>query len=305
MEDAYIMAEIITDGSQKELKKHGSDEFPLLVSYEKLSGYKSGSFLWHWHPEIEITLVLDGQILYKVNQCTYHMKAGDILLGNANVLHAGFMEDMKDGKYISITFLPKIIYGSYGSILRRKYVEPFLHNFSLPAVYIDYSQPWHEIFSEYVREIITLYEEKKEFYELDITGTLQKLWRCMLQNLPENLPYTEHSKLERNRMREIMDYLEHNYMNKIQMKDIAEEIHLCESECSRLFKRYMNVSLFTFLQEYRVERSLEFLLSSDDSIMEVAQKSGFTDSNYYAKVFSRVKGCSPQKYRKQNIRKDM
>ena len=93
-------------------------------------------------------------------------------------------------------------------------MEPFLHNFSIPAVYIDYSQPWHEIFSEYVREIITLYEEKKEFYELDITGTLQKLWRCMLQNLPENLPYTEHSKLERNRMREIMDYLEHNYMNK-------------------------------------------------------------------------------------------
>ena len=95
-------------------------------------------------------------------------------------------------------------------------------------------------------------------------------------------------------MREIMDYLEHNYMNKIQMKDIAEEIHLCESECSRLFKRYMNVSLFTFLQEYRVERSLEFLLSSDDSIMEVAQKSGFTDSNYYAKVFSRVKAAAAE-----------
>ena len=124
------MAEIITDGSQKELKKHGSDEFPLLVSYEKLSGYKSGSFLWHWHPEIEITLVLDGQILYKVNQCTYHMKAGDILLGNANVLHAGFMEDMKDGKYVSITFLPKIIYGSYaGNMWSHFYtISPFLQS---------------------------------------------------------------------------------------------------------------------------------------------------------------------------------
>ena len=298
------MAEIITDGSQKELKKHGSDEFPLLVSYEQLSGYKSGSFLWHWHPEIEITLVLDGQILYKVNQCTYHMKTGDILLGNANVLHAGFMEDMQDGKYVSITFLPKIIYGSYESVLRRKYVEPFVQNFSLPAIYIDHSQPWHQLFAGYVKDIIRLYEEKNAFYELDITGTLQKLWRCMLQNLPEDLPYTEHSKLERNRMREIMDYLEHNYMNKIQMKNIAEEIHLCESECSRLFKRYMNVSLFTFLQEYRVERSLEFLLSSGDSIMEVAQKSGFTDSNYYAKVFSKVKRCSPQKSRTKTITKE-
>ena len=158
------MAEIITDGSQKELKKHGSDEFPLLVSYEQLSGYKSGSFLWHWHPEIEITLVLDGQILYKVNQCTYHMKTGDILLGNANVLHAGFMEDMQDGKY----------------------VEPFVQNFSLPAIYIDHSQPWHQLFAGYVKDIIRLYEEKNAFYELDITGTLQKLWRCMLQNLPED-----------------------------------------------------------------------------------------------------------------------
>ena len=157
------MAEIITDGSQKELKKHGSDEFPLLVSYEQLSGYKSGSFLWHWHPEIEITLVLDGQILYKVNQCTYHMKTGDILLGNANVLHAGFMEDMQDGKYVSITFLPKIIYGSYESVLRRKYVEPFVQNFSLPAIYIDHSQPWHQLFAGYVKDIIRLYEEKNAF----------------------------------------------------------------------------------------------------------------------------------------------
>ena len=95
------MAEIITDGSQKELKKHGSDEFPLLVSYEKLSGYKSGSFLWHWHPEIEITLVLDGQILYKVNQCTYHMKAGDILL-DAIKKHYGTYTfgAVKEGKFI-------------------------------------------------------------------------------------------------------------------------------------------------------------------------------------------------------------
>ena len=71
------MAEIITDGSQKELKKHGSDEFPLLVSYEKLSGYKSGSFLWHWHPEIELTLIVSGDINYQVNDKTYHLTTGE------------------------------------------------------------------------------------------------------------------------------------------------------------------------------------------------------------------------------------
>ena len=102
------------------------------------------------------------------------MKAGDILLGNANVLHAGFMEDMKDGKYVSITFLPKIIYGPTEVSCAGNMWSHFLHNFSIPAVYIDYSQPWHEIFSEYVREIITLYEEKKRILR---TGYHRELCR--------------------------------------------------------------------------------------------------------------------------------
>ena len=46
--------QIITNNAGKELKKHGDSAFPFLVSYERLSGYETGSFLWHWHPEIEL-----------------------------------------------------------------------------------------------------------------------------------------------------------------------------------------------------------------------------------------------------------
>ena len=49
--------QIITNQFQKELKKHGSDHFPFLVSYQRLSEYDSNSFLWHCHPEIEITYI--------------------------------------------------------------------------------------------------------------------------------------------------------------------------------------------------------------------------------------------------------
>ncbi|MDY4692676.1 MAG: AraC family transcriptional regulator [Blautia sp.] len=292
--------QIVTDGYQKELKKHGTDEFPLLVSYEQLSRYGSGSFLWHWHPELEITLILEGKMIYKVNQCTFHLKEGEILFSNANVLHAGFMENMEDCKYYSLTFDPKMVYGFYQSVLKRRYVDPVTQNFYLPAIYIDYSEKWHREFSEYVKDIIRLNQEKPVFYEMDIVGDLRKLWKCMLKN-QQPASYSQHSRSEQERMKIIMEYLEQNYMNKIRLSDISSKVHLCESECSRLFKKYMNVSLFTFLQEYRVERSLEFLLGSGDSITEVAQKAGFTDSNYYSKVFSRIKGCSPCKYRKEKI----
>ena len=61
----------------------------------------------------------------------------------------------------------------------------------------------------------------------------------------------------------------------------------------------MNVALFSFLQEYRVRKSLSYLTDTDTSISEIAGLVGIPDSNYFSKVFSRVMGCSPRDYRKK------
>lgn len=74
---------------KKELKPHGNYGFPLLVSYERLSYFETGSFLWHWHPEVELTLVMDGEIAYQVNDNLYHLKKGQGLFCNSNMLHSG------------------------------------------------------------------------------------------------------------------------------------------------------------------------------------------------------------------------
>lgn len=73
---------------KKELKPHGNYGFPLLVSYERLSYFETGSFLWHWHPEVELTLVMDGEIAYQVNDNLYHLKKGQGLFCNSNMLHS-------------------------------------------------------------------------------------------------------------------------------------------------------------------------------------------------------------------------
>ena len=71
--------QIITNQFQKELKKHGSDHFPFLVSYQRLSEYDSNSFMWHYHPEIEITYIKKGSMHYRVNNQSFHLKEGDII----------------------------------------------------------------------------------------------------------------------------------------------------------------------------------------------------------------------------------
>lgn len=289
--------QIITNQFQKELKKHGSDHFPFLVSYQKLSEYESSSFMWHWHPEIEITYVKKGSMHYKVNNCSFHLKEGDILFNNSNVLHSGCMENQDDCAYIPVTFDPKLIYGFFQSTIYTKYVEPLIQNSAIPALLIEPSLSWYNSFCHNLLEIIALNEEKTALYELDITICLQQIWKLLLKHTSGHSPTFTNEQPEYDRIKKILSFIDINYMNKISLHDISEQVHLCESECTRLFKRHMNTTLFSFLQEYRIERSLEYL-HGRESISDIAGKVGFSDSNYYSKVFSKVKGCSPREYRK-------
>ena len=288
--------QIITNQFQKELKQHGNEQFPFLVSYQKLSEYESGSFMWHWHPEIEITYVQKGTMCYKVNHMVYHLKEGDIVFNNSGALHSGTMENQKDCAYIPVTFDSRLIYGFFQSTVNSKYVDPVIQDSMLPAICIDQSEPWHKPFREYLLRIIDLDEKKPDFYELDITICLQSMWRLLLEHITYEPQASRENSLEYDRIKKILSYIEENYQNKITLNDIAGHIHLCESECTRLFKRHMNTTLFAFLQEYRIERSLEFL-QDDQPVSAVADKAGFSDPNYYSKVFAKIKGCSPRVYR--------
>ena len=288
--------QIITNQFQKELKQHGNEQFPFLVSYQKLSEYESGSFMWHWHPEIEITYVQKGTMCYKVNHMVYHLKEGDIVFNNSGALHSGTMENQKDCAYIPVTIDSRLIYGFFQSTVNSKYVDPVIQDSMLPAICIDQSEPWHKPFREYLLRIIDLDEKKPDFYELDITICLQSMWRLLLEHITYEPQASRENSLEYDRIKKILSYIEENYQNKITLNDIAGHIHLCESECTRLFKRHMNTTLFAFLQEYRIERSLEFL-QDDQPVSAVADKAGFSDPNYYSKVFAKIKGCSPREYR--------
>ena len=292
--------QIITNQFQKELKKHGSDHFPFLVSYQRLSEYDSNSFMWHYHPEIEITYIKKGSMHYRVNNQSFHLKEGDIIFCNSNALHSGEMEHQEDCSYIPVTFDPKLIYGFFQSTICTKYVEPVVQNLAVCAMHIDYTESWHETFRKKMLEVIALDKEKPDFYELDISIRMQIMWRLLVEHLPHQPLPAASDLTEYERIRKILSYIEQNYMNRITLTDISESLHLCESECTRLFKRHMNTTLFSFLQEYRIERSLEYL-STHESISNIAGKTGFSDSNYYSKVFSKIKGCSPREYRKNLI----
>lgn len=296
--------QLITNAQQKELKSHGSFAFPVAVSEEILSHYERGSFLWHWHPEIELTFATEGEIHYQINEQVYHLRAGEGLFCNSNALHSGHMIDQQNCHYISITFHPKMIYGYEGSALYQQYVKPLLTSASFGSLHFTPNIDWHRDVLEAMREIARLYFAHSHLSELQIQQKLSHIWLLILEHQGARCLNTDNKANSRDieRLRMILTYLEEHYMEKITLEEIAVEIGLCKAECCRFFKRLMNKSLFDYILYYRIEKSLPLLAQKNLSVTEIAEQTGFSGSSYYARVFKAQLGCSPSQYRNDTLR---
>lgn len=291
--------QIHIDAMQQEIKKHGETDFPFLICQEQISSYEQGQFLWHWHTEIEITWILEGSMWYKINEKTYRLKTGDVVFCNSMALHAGEKDTGEDCRYLAMTFDPVLLYGHTGSSLYKKYFEPILKN---PQYASFYFRPEDMGDEDFFQEIKNRREKEiifSEGYELELTARLLHLWRqIFLRIKPETVP-AKRDRINYDRIRKILSFIDQHYQTEITLDQVAEEVHLCRSECCRMFKRYMRTSLFDYMNAYRVKKSLDDLENRTLTIGETAQNAGFADSNYYAKVFRRYMDCSPRQYQKR------
>lgn len=293
---------LVTDSSLLEQKNHGTFPFPLLVSIESLSDYDGGEFLLHWHPEVEITLVLSGSMLFTVNQSSVLLNEGEAMFCNAGVLHAGAATQAPDGNffdctYAAITFDPKLIYGYHHSAIWEKYVRPVVQNLSFSGLrFTRENDEGRQLIAE-LRAVIDLDKTRPAYYEMDMCASLQKIWKRICSESKGTAGEEDIPSLDLHRFHTITSYIELHYQQKISLSDIASTVNLCESECCRTFRRVTGISIFEYLQDYRIKKACDLLAETDDRIHEVADAVGYGDPNHFSKVFRKRIGVSPRQYR--------
>lgn len=288
--------------NRRELKDHGDYSFPFMTSFERLSLYEKESFSWHWHPEIELTLILDGEIEYQVNEKTYHLKAGDGLFCNSNMLHTGRSISHRDCRYLSVTFHPRLLYGYKSSLLDTKYVTAVLESPALSSLALSPLIPWQSEMLGYLRAIQTLCDSRGASWELEAVVLLYQLWLTLFRNADLGIPSLS-SKRSLERLRSILLFIQEHYSEKITLDEIASCISISKSECCRFFRSHMHQPLFDYLLQYRVEQSLPLLLDENLSVTEIAFSCGFSTPSYYTKIFRRHMGCTPRAYREAHLQR--
>ena len=90
---------------------------------------------------------------------------------------------------------------------------------------------------------------------------------------------------------------QHYADSELSVESVCTHLHLSPAYFSTLFKREEGMSFIAYVTNVRMERAAQLLLESDDKTYLIAEKTGYTDPNYFSYVFKRRFGISPSKYR--------
>ena len=98
------------------------------------------------------------------------------------------------------------------------------------------------------------------------------------------------------------EYIGANYSNPdLSLEEIAENLKIAPNYLSTIFSKNLGIKLFEYVNEYRLEKSIELLLHTDKTVNEISTECGFGSSRNYIRIFKKYKDNTPGAYRKQHI----
>jgi two-component system, response regulator YesN len=98
-------------------------------------------------------------------------------------------------------------------------------------------------------------------------------------------------------------YIDKNYLKDITLEETASHCRLSSFYFSKLFKKEKGITFIDYLTAKRIGKAKKLLLNSNLSIKEISTSTGYSDPNYFTKVFKKVEFVSPSTFRNNKILK--
>ncbi len=282
------------DHSQKELKPHGTLEFPCAGYASTYSDAPTDIIPWHWHEELEIIYIKKGTLKLQIPSTHYLINEGDCAIINANILH--YAMAVRTCELHSLVFSTSVITGSTGSSFYQKYMQPLLSCSSFTCIVFE------EQYSDIAQYFCKAFEALRTDtfgYEFTVREELSRICLYLYEHFSNQLFTAKQTQnLDSIRIEKMIDFIQSHYTENITLSHIAESVDVGERECLRCFKRAIGQSPIQYLLKYRLMQGANLLMTHPAlSISEIASTCGFDHPSYFSKMFKQFYNCSPKEYR--------
>ena len=96
---------------------------------------------------------------------------------------------------------------------------------------------------------------------------------------------------------QVQAFIEAHYREDISMQDAAAALRYSDAYFCKLFKQCFKVNFSAYLNEYRVGKARQLIADPRISLKDISTACGYSDSNYFTRVFKRLTGQTPSEYR--------
>lgn len=282
----------------------------LKASYEPLKVTKDNSFLirsfneksfsapYHFHPELELTLILKGEGKRYVGSNMSNYIAGDFVLLGPNLPHCWKSENIKGEKMAAsslvIQFTEDFLGQDFFSRPEMSSIAQMLGKSRFGMQFLG------KLAADAKESMIALVNEESNFKKLILllemlqqlsTSRQYKLLDKQKQNFYQSL-------VEQKRINDVLAYIVDHFRETILLEKAASIAGMTPTAFCKFFKRATRKTFIQMVMEFRINYAMQQLVHTEKSISDIAFDSGFGDVSHFFKTFKKEKKLSPLNYRK-------
>jgi len=254
------------------------------------------AFGWHFHDEVELTLITQGRGTRFVGDSIEQFDAGDLVLYGPDLPHsyvAGLQADGSDNEAICAQFRPDFL---GPSAFEGPDLLVIKHLVDRGRRGLAFSGAAATDVADRLKAMVSMTSPQRT---VSLLGAL-----LVLASSPEARPLASDRYLPaldavgRASVDAMCTYLAQNFAKRVTLQEVARAAHVAPSAASRLFRRTMSRTVTDYLVELRIAAACRLLTESDLRVADIAVACGYQNLSNFNRQFLRLKHTTPLNFRK-------
>jgi len=247
--------------------------------------------LMHKHSFFEICYVVDGTGQYVDDDQTYSLQKNTIFFSRPEVLHQIKSEDGLFLLYVGFELIE--------SESNEEWVRRLEEAKSCSKVVI-HEKDDKDILLLWQSLLIQATKHERPFFNEILTNLASSLIFSLLQTFVSysiNDDYKIHPETTSLLINTATLHIKDNLSDSLKLADVARHLHISGRHLSRMFVSELGLNYSEYVQNERLQKAAELLKTTDMSIKDIAEETGFTSIYYFTRVFTSKFRSSPGRFR--------
>lgn len=252
---------------------------------------------WHYHKQLELLLVLQGHLDVYLEQDSYHLEPGDVVVIGDSELHRDKSDKQLD--YIVLQFDLEQFF-DHSSIPYIRYFSATHAPLSKANYIFEENAEVKQEVANCVTRLLREATDKSTGYELAASILIKQILLLLLRNDSRKL-LVEQDNFDKVRLKPVLDYVENHLTDRIQVEEVCKIANMSYYYFVKYFKKTIGLSFTEYVNYRKVKWAERILLTKDMSISEVGERIGMPNMAHFYKMFKKHNDCSPKQFQRKML----